>query len=54
MSAGVRKPPVRKVKWSFSPEGDTLGTGKGGVDYRDYPNRVSKAMHRTFVSPSRA
>ena len=38
----------------LSPEGDTLGTGKGSFDGRDTPNRASKAMHRTFVSPSRA
>jgi hypothetical protein len=35
-----------------SPEGGTLSIGKSGFDGRDESNRVSKVMHRTFVSPS--
>ncbi len=54
MSAGVRKPPVRKVKWFLARMGDTLSVGWSSFDGRDSPNRASKAMHRTFVSPSRA
>jgi hypothetical protein len=36
----------------FSPEGGTLSIGKSSFDGRYESNRVSKVMHRTFVSPS--